>query len=549
MLPQKLNMFQYQPIETGINLDVYAKAIDNASKAYDTNITNKNLIDSKMAEMSLKASPNDKAYIEAIKAKVQNKFADLTETVSGNKRWDLANNEINDTVSMMAKDVGLLAINKSYENQQIKLEDIRKLSLAGHNAVDLGDAFESHSSIQPDGSVKVYESKIQPEANYAQEKANIAKQIKATVRELPLIRGMVEGLDKQQKIEELTVKMFKDRMPSLLTTYADTQTQKQEKAVFAKQNGITDPATLDALFNQKIANDFTALGDVLSYSKEDVSYSNDPVYAQNAMMQRQIANAQAKAAAKAKGEDVIGDLLYNDSGMNVNDTPDVTKGFNNIKIKTGIKAKRGKLLTPNEVMVVGDGNKPQKLEDGWSVADVDYTGFNATNSTGDKQFDGSLLANIKIKNGKEEKVVKAYVVNNDAGFTQTFATTSEIRRKEIELGKIFAKTGANKAVHISDTSNLITTSDGKPLSDSNIELEIVSRGKNNYGIKPVFKDGTTYHNLTTAQLKELGLQKEYKFNNLVNTAVNRTESYLRPMSITGSKVAEGDGEYNSDEVE
>lgn len=547
MLPQKLNMFQYQPTETGTNLDVYARAIDNATKAFDTGVINKNLIDSKLAEIELKASPNDKAYVEAIKAKIQNKFADLTETIQGNKRWDLATNEINDTVSMMAKDVGLLAINKSYENQQNKLEDSRKLTLAGHRPIDLGDSFETHSSFQPDGSIKVYEGRVEPEANYSKEKQDLAKQIRASVLEMPLVRNMEEGLMKQQKIEQLTNQMFNERLPSLLTAYADTDTQKQEKAVFAKENGIKDPAELDKLFNQKVANDFRAIGDILAYSREDVSYSNDPVYMQNAMMQRQIATAQAKAAAKAKGEDVMGDLLYNDRGMNVNDTPDVTKGFNNVKIKTGIKAKRGKMLTPNEVMIVGTGDKPQKVEEGWTIADVDYTGFNATNSTGDKQFDGSLLATVKLKKGNEEKIEKAYVVNNDAGFTQAFSTTSEIRRKQIELRKIFEKTGSNKAVHIRDTSNLISTADGGALDDSNIELEIVSRGKDNYGIKPVFKDGNNYINLTTSQLKALGLQKEYNFNTLVNTAVNRTEAYLRPMSITGSKVAEGDGEFNVEE--
>lgn len=529
MLPNKINFFNYKPISAPENLDAYKSAIDNAVSQYDKNVEAAGVLE--IALSKIKALPSDVEYVNAVKQKLQDSFSNLATTVQGNKRWDLANDTLNEMKLTILKDQNLQGIQDSYKGYQDELDLEQKLMASGKTPVNLNIVdWKNHRTISPNGELNIYRSKVQPKADYNAEMFEIAKVLQPEVIDSALQASGTEGFLMSVKKEQLTDEMINNKMPEMFRTYVNTDSYKQEKVLKLKelnQRGITGQEA-EKQADLEIATNLKAVAKLRMVSREDKQFVQDPNYAREQNLQNEIIKIKAKEEAKRKGNLAYEDGVFQrGEGFSLDGTNiDRVVNINSKKVVDGLA---GTNLVPDKSEV--------KLLDGTDLDDYDIVkfipkGLVTSNVSGNEDFVGAFVGDLQVKdsNGKI-KTVRAYSKNRNKDVKASFNTLSAVHKASINLPE-----GRGRVVD--DSSGVL----GSPI----FKIEVVGRKNGTFVIKPVIFNPQTKetHLPSKSDLESFGLKPQMTLEELENRSLNKLEPFVEQLSKSNKNLVDESWESN-----
>ena len=159
MIP-KLNFYKYQ---SQVPVEVLDSAINSADRRYEINETKQNLIDKAFADMG--GSPAEQEYINTVKAKIQGIKDNITKSVQGDTRWDLANSKVNEMANLVDGDKYISSIRQNYKTYQEEQASIAEMRKKGLTPLVFSD-YSQHKSWDQEGNTKLYSSHVEPKGEY-----------------------------------------------------------------------------------------------------------------------------------------------------------------------------------------------------------------------------------------------------------------------------------------------------------------------------------------------------------------------------------------------
>jgi hypothetical protein len=181
----------YQATATyaGLPTESYSKLIDSIASSFDRKKNATTAFD--IALSQIKYNEGDKPFTEGIINKYKEAIDGIAKDAAGNKRYDLANQQVDDAMLDFAKNNTLKHIGQQWLAAE---EDRKKLLEADYNTKYIGEPnIKNFKSVNPDGTLNYYKSGV--ETRLAHEAK--AKEIMARVS--PEIINSVEGLSDQEK--------------------------------------------------------------------------------------------------------------------------------------------------------------------------------------------------------------------------------------------------------------------------------------------------------------------------------------------------------------
>ncbi len=535
MLP-KLNLFNYKPISAPEPLDAYKAAMDDAVQSYDKNLQEAGLLETALSKV--RALPADKEYVDKVRDKIKGTLANLASTVQGNKRWDLASDTLNELKLAFTSDQNLQGIQESYNSYLGELELEQKLKANGKTPVNLNMIdWKNHRTISPDGQLNIYRSNVQPKADYNAEMFELIKLVKPDIDESGLKAAGYDGFLLVEKIKELTNEKINSKLPELFRSYSNTDTYKQQKQLKLKelyQQGIVGEEAEKAA-NLSIAQDIKDLANVGLFKEVDKTFIQDPNYGREQNLQNELIKIRARAEAKHSGQSIDDGGLFRPSTEKTKDKKhyDKTVTFGNPKVVNNIKTIVGTPSNDEVFALDGIDIKDKKIKSNSFVP----LGLTTINRSGNADWDGAWVGNLTItdSDGKNEQTINAYVKNKDIGVKSNFSTVNNIARA---IDNKDSKT----TIKIPDSSGLITMkidNEYVPISQANIDLEIIRYKDNTYKVKPVQrqKDGT-YKYFPKSQLTEYGLKESYSLNELETRSLNNLNPYISTLSLSDKQISQ-----------
>lgn len=538
MLTNNINFFKYQPVDTGEDLQSYATLIENKVQQHDKNYQAASILEDKLSELKAKSSKQDAVYVDGVINKIKDNFSNVANTISGNKRWDLAGRVVEDNTMSVIKDVNLKGIQESYKNYQEKLDAENKMRASGHTPIDLGDDFENHRSFNSDGSLNIYKHKVQPMADYEGEKLKLVKQIEAEVLSSPLVPAEF-GMLRTSKIKELTEEKMREKLPSLLRTYNNLDTGIQEKQVLRKQYKNLSDEDFEKVYNNKVSEDFGSLANILEYKAEQTDYMQNPLEASDRAYERAMRLQELKN--KGRGYNT------NDASVQMRKGGVETFGNNDGAIEYHtIGAELQKVLKTNiggnhsvKDLIPSGGYNLNGYEEG-VIKDYSITGVNTRNSTFNKNLNGAIKvrATVLDASGKNPKIIEGYLPNPDAEARRQFGILNRFEN-------IAKNAKDNTASFIHDTEDKQILAIDNPSINPNIIYNeniglMVNKNKNQQTIIPTIKDGGKYRQMTKDEATELGLKMSYNPSKLADVITERYGESLRSQVKTPKQTSESD---------
>lgn len=534
MLPNQMNYYKYRPISAPEPLDAYKAAIEDATNTYDKNLETAGLLQASLSKF--KALPKDKEYIDKVVEKVQNTFSTLATTIQGNKRWDLASDTINELKMDFLKDQNIQGIQESYLAYQKELDLEQDMLSKGKTPVNLNLIdWQNHSTVSPDGKLNIYQSKLQPKADYNSEMFELAKVIQPDISESNLESSDVSGFLKTTKVKELSEKKINSNMPELFRNYSNTDSYKQQKQLKIKelvQSGLSlEDASQQA--DLSIAQDLKDIASLRIFKEEDSQFIQDPNYTREQNLENELIKIRARQEAKHKGQSIDEGGLLRPSFQKTKDKKnlDNTVIFGNPNIAKNIKTIVG-TPTLDEVYPLDDASIEGKI-----IKRFEPLGLTTINRSGNADWDGAWTGNLVITdaNGKNERTINAYVKNKDVGIQSNFSTVNGI-------AKALNNKESITSFKIPDSSGLLTMkidNEYVPISQSNIELEVIKYKGGVHKIKPVQKypDGS-YRELPKRLLNQYGLKEAYSLDELETRSLNNLNPYISTLSLSDKQISE-----------
>ena len=535
MLP-KLNLFNYKPISAPEPLDAYKAAMDDAVQTYDKNLQEAGLLETALSKV--RALPADKEYVDKVKDKLKGTLANLASTVQGNKRWDLASDTLNELKLAFTSDQNLQGIQESYKGYLDELDAESKIMESGKTPVNLNMVdWKSHRTLSPDGQLNIYRKKVQPKADYNAEMFELAKTIQPDIDESGLRAAGYDGFLLSEKVKELSDKKIKESLPALFRSYTNTDTYQQQKQIKLKelnQRGIVGEEAEKAA-DISIANDLKDIASLRVFKEKDNTFMQDPSYAREQNLQNELIKIRARAEAKHSGQSIDDSGLFRPSTEKTKDKKhyDKTVTFGNPNVVNNIKTIVGTPSNDEVFALDGIDIKDKKIKSNSFVP----LGLTTINRSGNADWDGAWVGNLTItdSDGKNEQTINAYVKNKDTGVKSNFSTVNNIARA---LDNKDSKT----SMKIPDSSGLITMkidNEYVPISQSNIELEIIRYKDNTYKVKPVQrqKDGT-YAFIPKSMLDKYELKESYSLDELETRSLNNLNPYISTLSLSDKQISQ-----------
>lgn len=181
----------YQATATyaGLPTESYSKLIDSVATTFDRNKTAARALD--IALSQIKYNEGDKPLAEGIINKYKEAIDSIAKDAAGNTRYDLATQQVDNTMLDFAKNTNLQHIGKQWAAAE---EDRKRLLDPDYNTKYIGKPnTKDFRSINPDGTLNYYAPSVETKLNHEGK----AKEIIARVS--PEIINSVEGLSDQEK--------------------------------------------------------------------------------------------------------------------------------------------------------------------------------------------------------------------------------------------------------------------------------------------------------------------------------------------------------------
>ena len=539
MLPNKLDFFKYQAVDKGEDIQSYANLVESRIKTYDRNYQAESLLEDKLSEMKLKSSKEDSVYVDGMINKIRENFDKVATTVAGNKRYDLANRAVDDSTLAVMKDVNLKAIKQSFDNYQDKLDAENKLRASGKVAIDLADDFDNHRSINPDGSFNTYRHQVQAEADYQGEKYNYIKLIKEQAHEKALQLSGDDDYKVSITEKGITEEMIREKLPALLRSYNGTDTGKQEKAVLRKRFKNLSDSDFDKFYNNEIATDFSALGNIVAGTSTSNQYVTNHEWLEEQKMKRALLVKQGKGYDEDDSE-----LEIKDGGEVVHNNADGTAGKTRYKILGNklnevLKKNLGSSIGVNSLIPMNKSDI-EGFEDG-VVKSYDITGVNYRNSNYNSNLSGAVKvrATIQKSDGKGVKVVDAYLPNPSETLRNQFSVLTRIEnvaKNAKPNTDNFSTSSQDKTVFALQNPNINTGI----ITNPNVGVSIRTDKNNNHVVIPTIKDGNRFRPMSKEETQALGLESSYSTTKLADNIMNNQGEYLRKQAKTTKQVSESE---------
>jgi len=164
------------------------------SERYDKNKAKKDLIEQSLG--SMEALEGDQHLIDRVKYSVQDQLKEIART--GN--WEDAGHTVDEAITQVQTDDGLLAAKKSMENRRAELEFIKQQTMEGKKVLDFGKskASEHSSYTYNEGTSKwennIYQADAETRLDYEDKMGKLLKTIKADAS--GITKGKADGIAK-----------------------------------------------------------------------------------------------------------------------------------------------------------------------------------------------------------------------------------------------------------------------------------------------------------------------------------------------------------------
>jgi hypothetical protein len=181
----------YQATATyaGLPTESYSKLIDSIATTFDKNKTAARALD--IALSQIKYNEGDKPLAEGIINKYKEAIDGIAKDAAGNTRYDLATQQVDNTMLDFAKNTNLQHIGKQWAAAE---EDRKRLLDPDYNIKYIGEPnTKDFRSINPDGTLNYYKPAVETRLKHEDK----AKEIISRVS--PEIINSVEGLSDQEK--------------------------------------------------------------------------------------------------------------------------------------------------------------------------------------------------------------------------------------------------------------------------------------------------------------------------------------------------------------
>jgi hypothetical protein len=181
----------YQATATyaGLPTESYSKLIDSVASTFDKNKTAARALD--IALSQIKYNEGDKPLAEGIINKYKEAIDGIAKDAAGNTRYDLATQQVDNTMLDFAKNTNLQHIGKQWAAAE---EDRKRLLDPDYNIKYIGEPnTKDFRSINPDGTLNYYKPTVETRLKHEDK----AKEIISRVS--PEIINSVEGLSDQEK--------------------------------------------------------------------------------------------------------------------------------------------------------------------------------------------------------------------------------------------------------------------------------------------------------------------------------------------------------------
>jgi hypothetical protein len=482
------NYYQYRPVSEDIPVDTYKDVMEKVASRYDKALDDRDMI--YKAVSTIRTNADGQTYLKSITDKINSNFANLTTSISGQKRWDLANNQIRDTVNMIAGDKNIQAMVLSQKNID-KADETKQRLMVDGPVIDMAGGFDNHKWLNSDGTVNVYNPLYQKKADGEKTVSNIAKDITGEIETNIQQIKSVEGLNMLQAsttlaVTESTIKKNFDRYKSqyLASGEGDQRVKeltmanrgltpdKLRKLIDDDINGIVDRGirvAADAVFKKTAYAPFENPNDVYDRSiakqQAGIDARKDASIEVNA--EKLKAKALADKIKDHRNGKVTEDTTLFPLRNGLHYTGDVNKTVYSAIDRTANAYGLPPILQDRLARAALPSVADVKLKDGKSLpSDAVIIKFVPNSITrvneDDSKYDGSLIGSITYSvGGKLQTPIDAYVVNGTTEVQRGFNLPSEAAKAvattkgEVEEFKIPA--GKSKVKIIEDTNNLVGT--------------------------------------------------------------------------------------------
>jgi hypothetical protein len=181
--------YQAKATYAGLPTESYSKLIDSVASTFDKNKTAARALD--IALSQIKYNEGDKPLAEGIINKYKEAIDGIAKDAAGNTRYDLATQQVDNTMLDFAKNTNLQHIGKQWAAAE---EDRKRLLDPDYNIKYIGEPnTKDFRSINPDGTLNYYKPTVETRLKHEDK----AKEIISRVS--PEIINSVEGLSDQEK--------------------------------------------------------------------------------------------------------------------------------------------------------------------------------------------------------------------------------------------------------------------------------------------------------------------------------------------------------------
>lgn len=540
-----INYYKFRSTEREDNLDVYATALTSAVQAYDKNRDSTDKVWNALS--TIQSNKYGLEYMKTVSDKLNGIFDKVATDTQGNKRWDTADEQVRDAVNTFYNDKVVKGIQMSQANRLEGEKDRQKITLTG-TAVNVGEDYEDHKPINPDGTVSIFQPLWQQKADYDKAAQEIAKDLKADV-DTVYGQSPIPGLFSVNEREKITREKVNANFDTYRDRYASTDEAQQQYNIAykqAKKQGLPEAervkyanAEVDNIIKGVLVSKIYESTKLRQLVEDPQSKLDNKIEEAKAKSEMRIEENKQKQKNKTSG-------AKNKNALELFGT--ATSGFSTPDNITVIKA-----AVINKAINEGYIIKPSSTE--WknirydkALADEDLsskiiTKFEANSiksvNDGDKAFDGAWygVLSYEDKDGKNKRTIQAEVINNNTDIVRNYSALSDVKRTMNEM----ATSKKENAFKVIRGVNMFDTE----LFD--IEVQKIGKG---YRLKPLFTtkdkngkivsmspvDGITSEN--KEKLGITGIKMYYTFDEFQTIFNNRFADTLRDIVPSAKNVIE-----------
>ena len=529
--------YVYRPVYQNAPMEEIGKLFENTEKSFVENRDNYTKLSAALS--SIKGNDSDNEYIKSIADKYNSEIEKLSETVQKRKDWSQADDIIRNMAMSLASDQKLGAIKESYANYLDEEKRRQDFMAKGIPTLDFSD-YANHKNWDENGKVNIYRSKIEPKADYYKTISEMWSAVKPDLEQ--------SGFEKSKLpfyLESETTVSNVPKIKALQDTVVNNFKNDAAGQQFIRKLKLERPDITEAEINHAVKEYVRDVSRLYESSQTKIDYQVDKQqeieYRTQQSVEAYRQKQQIKAALKSNNTDDEGNhKLVAIQAHNLNKEGDLfgaSAMINNATVARNIKDTYlgGAVDISNVKLLEPDKSAKEVFEGGFG--EIQPIGFNIINVTGDKSYDGSLVADVKDKNGMNHRVL---IKMDDASPYKQMTRTATTMNSYITHDY-----GSLPRVNMPDDSGLIRVRDSQG-NEVNIEtgFEIVSDDKKNWKksnkkLIPQYRgeDGKWYR-FTQAELDRSFIKPSYTPNEILQETSNMIGVSLKPMVYSAKTITD-----------